>query len=613
MRFKFVFIFICLIIISGLACSSKIVNREVTSITHPKDAEEKTIYLSPIDEKIDPNAYRFYTDAIIFEAAGEIYPATESYRRALQFYPNSYEIRYSLAENLYRMQKFDDALTILSQIKPEDGDVWELRGINYYRGLGKVDSAHYCYRMSVNADSNNVSAYSFLVSSYEQRKEYDSLGWAYENLCRIQSSNYNLWYDLGEINLQLNRLEKAETAFKKSIEVFDDVTNILPIIRLGDLYSIRRQYDSAIVYYEKVVSYEQSDFLLWRKLAGNQRVLGYLNEAIDSYTKSIELRSDISNILSYIWLGESYSEVGKPDSSLEPLHMARLMDSTNVTVLRGLSNVFMRKDMDDSAIFYVSMELKIAPDNIETQRYYGLIHYFVDSLDVADSVFSSLVLADDQSMFYHRYLGRIALRQDNYEKGFAELNRALELDESITESWLDMAYAHRTMNNVEDEIDAYKSGLKKVSDSTGIDQLMFGLGIAYEQSGDFKKSVKEFKKLIKRNPSYHQAMNYLGYSLADRGKDLDYARELIEQAVTMLPDNSAYLDSYGWVFYRLGEYDNALKHLLRAVELDSDPVIFDHLGDTYQAMGETNSAREWWEKSFELDPENVTVKEKLGK
>ena len=187
------------------------------------------------------------------------------------------------------------------------------------------------------------------------------------------------------------------------------------------------------------------------------------------------------------------------------------------------------------------------------------------------------------------------------------------MDETVTENWLDLAYAYRQMKDKKSEIGVFERALKKVTDSSGIDQLMFGLGIAYEQNGNFDKSVKEFKNLIKRNPQYHQAMNYLGYSLADRGKNLDYARNLIERAVTMVPDNAAYLDSYGWVYYRLGEYDKALKHFLKAVELDRDPVIFDHLGDTYQAIGDTSTARVWWEKSIELDPENETVKEKLGR
>jgi len=611
-QFRLFIIFLSILIISGLACSSKIVKREVSSITLPREGEEKVIRLSPVAEKIDPKAYHFYSDAIIYEAAGQIYLATESYRRALEVYPYSYEIRYSLAENLFRMQHFDDVLTILLPITPQDSEVWELRGITY-RALGNSDSAHYSYRMSVEADSNNVSGYSFLVSSYEQRQQIDSLAWAYEHLCRIQSSNHMLWYDLGEIHLGLNNFEKAETAFKKSIEIQDDVNNILPIIRLGDLYSIVRQYDSAIVYCNKVIAYEQGDFLLWRKLAGNQRIMGYLDEAIDSYSKSIELRNDKSNIFTLIWLGETYSETGMPDSAIAPLQLARSMDSTDVMALRGLSNLYMRKNESDSSIHYVTKELQAAPNDIETQRYYALIHYFVDSLDVADSVFSALAKDDDQYLLYHRYLGRIALRKDNYERGIAEFNRAIELDETVTENWLDLSYAYRLMNDYKNEIDVFKRGLKKVADSIGVDQLMFGLGIAYEQSGDFNKSVKEFKNLIKRNPNYHQAMNYLGYSLADRGKNLDYARDLIERAVTMVPDNAAYLDSYGWVCYRMGEYDDALKHLLKAVELDRDPVIFDHLGDTYQAMGDISTARLWWEKSFELDPDNETVKEKLGK
>jgi tetratricopeptide (TPR) repeat protein len=124
--------------------------------------------------------------------------------------------------------------------------------------------------------------------------------------------------------------------------------------------------------------------------------------------------------------------------------------------------------------------------------------------------------------------------------------------------------------------------------------------------------VETFEEVIARSPDYDQALNYLGYMLADRGERLEYAHRLIERAVTISPDNAAYLDSYGWVLYRLGNYDQALVHLQKAVTLGDDSVIFDHLGDVYQAVGDAQQARTWWERALEMDPDNNQIKEKLS-
>ncbi|MEA3297770.1 MAG: tetratricopeptide repeat protein, partial [candidate division Zixibacteria bacterium] len=84
------------------------------------------------------------------------------------------------------------------------------------------------------------------------------------------------------------------------------------------------------------------------------------------------------------------------------------------------------------------------------------------------------------------------------------------------------------------------------------------------------------------------------------------------KAVSIEPENAAFLDSYGWAFYHLGQHREALKQLKKAAELDNDPVIYDHLGDSYKAVGNMSQARQWWRKALEQDPQNKDIKRKLG-
>ena len=107
-------------------------------------------------------------------------------------------------------------------------------------------------------------------------------------------------------------------------------------------------------------------------------------------------------------------------------------------------------------------------------------------------------------------------------------------------------------------------------------------------------------------------MNYLGYMWAERGEKLDEAKKLIEKAVELEPQNAAFLDSMGWVLFKLKQPRAALGWLQKAVEQSSepDPTLYDHLGDIYCALKEFGKARDAWRKSVELEPSDQ-VKKKL--
>src|SRR5207248_8579664 len=112
----------------------------------------------------------------------------------------------------------------------------------------------------------------------------------------------------------------------------------------------------------------------------------------------------------------------------------------------------------------------------------------------------------------------------------------------------------------------------------------FHYGATAEQAGLYEKAADLFRKSIAIDPANSaDACNYLGYMWAEQGVHLDEAREMINRALQMEPNNGAYLDSLGWVEFRQGKFEQALADLVRATQNISrdDPVLFDHLGDTY--------------------------------
>jgi len=116
-------------------------------------------------------------------------------------------------------------------------------------------------------------------------------------------------------------------------------------------------------------------------------------------------------------------------------------------------------------------------------------------------------------------------------------------------------------------------------------------------------------------PSEPEALNYLGYTLADQGRDLDEAFRLLSRAVALAPGSGSVVDSYGWAYFRRGDYDSAVRQLENAVRLDpTSPVITDHLGDAYWRTGREREAVFEWRRALDLDPEPElaeTIREKV--
>ena len=129
-------------------------------------------------------------------------------------------------------------------------------------------------------------------------------------------------------------------------------------------------------------------------------------------------------------------------------------------------------------------------------------------------------------------------------------------------------------------------------------------GICYERSKQWAKAEADLKKALDLFPDQPHVLNYLGYSWIDQGINLDEGMAMIKKAVQQRPDDGYIVDSLGWAYYRLGNYEDATKQLERAIELKpEDPTINDHLGDAYWRIGRTLEANFQWAHARDLKPE----------
>ena len=144
-------------------------------------------------------------------------------------------------------------------------------------------------------------------------------------------------------------------------------------------------------------------------------------------------------------------------------------------------------------------------------------------------------------------------------------------------------------------------------------EAQFRLGSSLERAGTTQEAEVVFLKLLEERPNDAATQNYLGYMWADSGVELDKAKQLLEKAVAREPRNPAYLDSLGWLYFRMGRFESAEKNLREAARREpTDPTIVEHLGDLDMKQGDVEGAIRQWEKALELkSEESDRVREKL--
>jgi tetratricopeptide (TPR) repeat protein len=185
------------------------------------------------------------------------------------------------------------------------------------------------------------------------------------------------------------------------------------------------------------------------------------------------------------------------------------------------------------------------------------------------------------------------------EQALTRSDEALKLDPNDPEALRLRGYLLTKLGRNDEAIAHYKSMLDRFPDQDDVVRAArSGLSVVYVNQDRLDEGEQELVLLLERDPNDPGVNNDLGYLWADRGKNLDKAEKMIRMAIESEPENSAFLDSYGWILYRLGRFDEALVPLEKASkDPAADTTIWDHLGDTYFKLNRRDAAHDAWQKA----------------
>jgi len=255
------------------------------------------------------------------------------------------------------------------------------------------------------------------------------------------------------------------------------------------------------------------------------------------------------------------------------------------------------------ALLFARISTFLAPDNAATWLICGDVLARSGQREAALTAYSAISAADPLADTAR--LRRIEVLESlgRRDEAGVLLKAAAAAPGAAVADWTRLGDWHRQAEQFGEAAKAYATAIERAGlAATGT--LFFLRGSAHERGSDWRAAEADLREALKRSPDEPVILNYLGYSLLDRGQGLAEANQLIARAAQLRPDDGGVIDSLGWSQYRQGRFGEAVATLEKANALDpNDPTVTEHLGDAYWQVGRRLDARFRWRAALDLDPE----------
>ncbi len=298
-----------------------------------------------------------------------------------------------------------------------------------------------------------------------------------------------------------------------------------------------------------------------------------------------------------------------------PFDMARNATDGLAEVFFSLASALNGEAQDGYTLMHARIAAHLRPDHVDAILLTAALLEAQSQYDLATEAYA-LVPADNPAA----YVAEIGRADATYAAGRKEASieilQALARNKpEIPAVLVALGDGLRRESQFDEATKAYSSAIVLVSEPSARHwSLFFSRGICHERSGNFAAAEADFRKALDLNPNQPQVLNYLGYSLVDRGEKLPEALGMIERAVAAQPEGYI-LDSLAWALFRLGRFNEALAPMEQASLLEPvDPVVTDHLGDVYWAVGRRLEAQFQWRRALSFGPaekDAIRIRRKL--
>lgn len=501
------------------------------------------------------------------------------------------------------------AALALSSVAPACADAGKASTMHYMKAVllehqGNVLEALQEYQAAIALDPQS----SFLVeqaveTALEAGKPDAALEMA-KKLVGLDPKAHKSHFLLGNVQWARGDAAGAQAAFEEALKLNPKFSEAM--LSLGNLLSSQSPAKAREYFQRYLATNPDNASEAHYQLGILAQKDGDLADAVAHLKSAIAINPD--SFQARLTLAQVYEARKDTEAALGEFLSILERDPENVALRNHIGEIyFMRGDAEQAAEHFRHAQ-SAAPDNPTTCLWLAILAEQRGDFNSAVAELSKSAALKDEAA--------LSLRLSYYMTQANRIKEAVKVLEEAHRKWPDnddvayfLALGYDDLKATDKAAELLKSILKARPDFR---DARFQLGALYEKHNRIGDAEREFRALIAQRPNDASALNYLGYSLADRGLKLAEAQEMIARAVEIDPTNGAYRDSLGWCHFKQGRLPQALAELELAIRhLPFDATVWEHLGDVHAAMGGTARAYEAYVRAEGFDRSD-RVRKKRG-
>ncbi len=521
-------------------------------------------------------AMQLFIDGSLKESKGQFAEAILDYQDALR-YDKDPAIYYALAKNYAGLKRYVASIeNALEAIKLDSSkiDYRELLGQIYIHS-GQFDKAAQIYRSILTIDPRHVNSLFALAQILERSRPLESLQ-MYERILRHQGPSWEILLQVAQLNTVLQRYPQATEAYEQMLKL--DPSNIAVKQNLADMYMRQKQYDKAI---------------------------STVNDVLEKNPKNLFLRATLVDV---------YLQQNEWASARKEMETILASDSLDPDLHFRIGIAFYSQTLKDSSLYNDAISVfkkfeKEYPTDWRPYLYLGVLYRQLKQDSVAENYLNKATTSANWNGDAWWQLGLLYFEKQDFMETTRIMNKAKMYvpDDYRIHMLLGIAYNRAGMN--EDS----RVALERAHELNPADiNVLSSLGLTYDALKMHTESDSVYEKALRIDPDFALVLNNYAYSLSERNIQLDRAMKMSRRSLEKDSANTSYLDTYGWILYQLGHYEDALVYIKRSVELgDPSSVVLEHLGDVYAKLNRIDEAKKYWTKALDKDRKNSALRQKI--
>lgn len=512
----------------------------------------------------------------------------------------------------------DDAIAILRQLLSKDPQnhavAYELTRLYYEKG--SLSQAKQYGEIAVRLNPKNEWYHIYLAETKAEMGDYIGAAASYEQLTKEFPKAFDYYYDWAYMLTRARKYQEALNAYKeleKKIGLNDEL-----LLQKQSLLLRLNRVSEAAADVEKMIKEYPDDFRYYGMLGELYESNRMFDKAIDAYQKLLELAPENATALSA--LANLYRSKGDQKKYIELLKRVFSSKVTDIdtkilTFIPFIEALIADSTRGEEVLQMADLILEVHPEDPKALAARADVLLNMDRRPEAREAYMAAVEMGECPMTVWFQLFSVLYEDSEFEllKRYAALGMEKNPDEPVPALY--KGFACQQLKDYYCAVQAFRAGAELADFNLNLkSQFLTSMGDSYYELNDPERSDSAYEASLELDPNNAYTLNNYAYHLAERGEKLEKAERMSKRSLLFQEDNPSFLDTYGWIMYKMKKYDAAKKYIEQALQLSDNKdrtILLDHLGDVLYRLGKVDDAVEKWKKaleSAEKDRDKIEIK-----